>query len=64
MSNVLVIGAHGHVGIHMVEKLGKAGDNVFAGVRSDKQFAEYKDMENVSPVIFDLNVTIEDMAKV
>ena len=64
MSNVLVIGAHGHVGIHMVEKLGKTGDNVFAGVRSDKQFAEYKDMENVSPVIFDLNGTIEDLANV
>ncbi|MGQ2283223.1 SDR family oxidoreductase [Apilactobacillus kunkeei] len=64
MSNVLVIGAHGHVGFKMVEKLGKTGDNVFAGVRSDNQFSEYNDMRNVTPVVFNLNGTIDEMAKV
>lgn len=64
MSNVLVIGAHGHVGIHMVEKLGQSGNNVFAGVRNDNQFDEYKDMENVHPIIFDLNASIESMTRV
>lgn len=63
MAKILVIGAHGNVGIHIVEKLGQAGDQVLAGVRSEKQFGEYAEFENVQPIEFDLNGTIEDMAK-
>ncbi|UQS84501.1 SDR family oxidoreductase [Apilactobacillus apisilvae] len=63
MKKVFVVGAHGHVGKQMVEKLGNQGHTVLAGVRSENQFDEYKDMKNVEPTLFDLTSTPEDMAK-
>ncbi|AYF92201.1 SDR family oxidoreductase [Apilactobacillus bombintestini] len=64
MKNTLVIGAHGHVGVQLVEKLGQDNHQVFAGVRSEKQFDEYADMKNVNPVLFDLTALPEEMAEV
>lgn len=61
MKKVFVVGAHGHVGKQMVEKLGKQGYVTLAGVRNENQFDEYKDMENVEPTLFDLTSSPEDM---
>ncbi|TPR14790.1 MULTISPECIES: SDR family oxidoreductase [Apilactobacillus] len=61
MKKVFVVGAHGHVGKQMVEKLGKQGYATLAGVRNENQFDEYKDMENVEPTLFDLTSSPENM---
>ncbi|WP_105956532.1 SDR family oxidoreductase [Apilactobacillus quenuiae] len=61
MTKVFVVGAHGHVGKQMVKKLGNQGYTVLAGVRSQSQFDEYKDMDNVKPTLFDLTSSPEDM---
>lgn len=61
MKKVFVVGAHGHVGKQMVEKLGKQGYATLAGVRNENQFDEYQDMENVEPTLFDLTSSPEDM---
>ncbi|GLB46457.1 short-chain dehydrogenase [Philodulcilactobacillus myokoensis] len=57
---VFVIGAHGHVGQILVNKLVSNGDEVVAGLRTKDEFAPYKKMEHVQPALFDLK---EDKSK-
>ncbi|UQS87408.1 SDR family oxidoreductase [Nicoliella spurrieriana] len=64
MANVLVVGAHGHVGKLIVAKLAKAGEQVFAGFRSEAQFQTVANIANVTPVEFDLTAAPEAMAQV
>lgn len=61
MKKVFVIGAHGHIGKKMVKKLSENGNKVFAGLRKESQFSEYKDLANVEPVLFDVNSQPEEM---
>ncbi|WP_261810465.1 SDR family oxidoreductase [Levilactobacillus humaensis] len=57
----LVIGAHGHVGQHIVEQLATMGETVYAGIRSDAQAAELKALGG-QPRTVDLMGSIDDLA--
>ncbi|KRO04584.1 MULTISPECIES: SDR family oxidoreductase [Levilactobacillus] len=57
----LVIGAHGHVGQHIVEQLAAMGETVYAGIRSESQAAELKALGG-QPRTVDLMGSIDDLA--
>lgn len=57
----LVIGAHGHVGQHIVEQLAAMGETVYAGIRSESQAAELKALGG-QPRKVDLMGSVDDLA--
>lgn len=54
MHNTLVIGAHGKVGQLIVRDLAQQGHHVLAGFRDEAQSASVSNLDNVTPVHFDL----------
>lgn len=63
MNSVFIIGAHGQIGQILVHKLVKKGFEVFAGIRNTEQAKVFPTDELVHPVHFDLNDSVEEMAK-
>ncbi|CAK8053889.1 SDR family oxidoreductase [Eupransor demetentiae] len=61
---VLVIGAHGKVGRIIVQQLGEAGKQVFAGFRTEDQFGGVTGQKNVTPILFNLQMLKEEMVKI
>ncbi|CAH1851821.1 SDR family oxidoreductase [Convivina praedatoris] len=62
MHTTLVIGAHGKVGQLLVRDLAQAGHHVLAGFRHESQFESVAKLDNVTPVVFDLQALPTDMA--
>lgn len=61
MPTTLVIGAHGKVGQLLVRQLAQKGHTVLAGFRKEDQFNTVKDIEHITPVLFDLQAGPEEM---
>ncbi|MBS9337499.1 NAD(P)H-binding protein [Fructobacillus parabroussonetiae] len=64
MAKVLVIGAHGKVGQFVVSDLVAAGDTVYAGFRDPNQFEDLPTSDRLNPVLFDLTMSSDEMAKI
>lgn len=56
----LIIGAHGHVGQHIVKQLAATGETVYGGIRNAQQADIIKDLGG-QPRIFDLMGTADAM---
>ncbi|GKT03705.1 NAD(P)-binding oxidoreductase [Furfurilactobacillus entadae] len=62
MSTTFFVGAHGQIGQLAIQDFADAGEHVIAGIRDDRQAADFPTSEFVTTTPFDLNAFPEEMA--